>query len=159
MTRTRHNSRGASRRSQSGSLILEASIALGFASVLGLLLLKGSLISLSSNQWSSMQTLTDAYLTKETALANRIPLADLTATPSLWPDPETDTPPRSEMTVTLGKIAGGTAVTGQLVRFRSNETLDDDATTGTSVYRLYSVLSYRVDGKDYFKSRSTLRVQ
>jgi hypothetical protein len=142
-----------------GSLILEASIGLAFASVLTLLLLKGSMVGLSSNQWTVMQTLTDAYLTRETALANRIPLADVVVAGSQWPDPTTDTPARNEMTVALGKLAGGIEVSGQLVRFRSNETQTDDATTGTTIYRLYSVLSYRVNGKDYFKSRSTLRMQ
>jgi hypothetical protein len=146
-------------RTRRGSLIIEATVSVAFASVLTLLLLKGSLVGLSSNQWTVMQTLTDAYLTKETALANRIPLEDILGANSEWPDPLTDIPPRKEMTVSLGKLAGGTAVQGQLVRFRTNETQGDDAVTNSDIYRLYSVLTYRVGDKDYYKSRSTLRMQ
>lgn len=142
-----------------GSMLLEATLAMGFAAALALVMMKASLIGLTSNQWSVMQTLTDAYLTKETALANRIPLADLTAESSQWPDPTVNTPQRNEMTVSLGKLAGGTAVTGTLTRFRTDETQQDDAATASSVYRLYSILTYRIGDKDYFKSRSTLRVQ
>jgi hypothetical protein len=140
-------------------LILEATISLAFASALSLLLLKSAMVGLSSNQWTVMQTLTDAYLTRETALASRTPLADILGADSPWPDPESDVPPRNESTVDLGKIAGGNSVTGQLVRFRTNETSADDSSTGTAVYRLYSVLSYRVGGKDYYKTRTTLRTE
>jgi hypothetical protein len=152
-------SQGGAGRLRRGSLILESSVALAFASTLALLLLKGSIIGLSGNQWSVMQTLTDAYLTRETALANRTPLADILAPNSPWPDPETDVPERSEMTVTIGKLIGGTPVQGRLVRFRINETTESDAITQTNTYRLCSVLSYRIGGKDYHKTRSTLRNQ
>ncbi|MDZ4288142.1 MAG: hypothetical protein U0984_09295 [Prosthecobacter sp.] len=140
-------------------MILEATVAMGFAAVLALVMMKASMIGLTGNQWTIMQTLTDAYLTRETALANRLPVADLTATTSQWPDPTVDTPQRYETTVTLGKLPGGAAVLGNLVRFRTNETQQDDATTASSVYRLYSILSYQIGDKEYFKSRSTLRLQ
>ena len=146
-------------RLRKGSVILEASIGLAFASVLTLLLLKGSMVSLSSNQWTILQTLTDAYLTKETALANRVPLEDVLVAGSQWPNPTTDLPPHNVMTVTLGKMAGGIVVQGQLTRYHTNETQSDDASTSSNVYRLYSVLSYRVNGKDYYKTRSTVRMQ
>jgi hypothetical protein len=146
-------------RLKRGAMLLEATMAMGLASVLALVLMKASLIGLTGNQWNVMQTLTDAYLTRETALAKRMPLADITAANSPWPDPTTDVPPRQETTVSLGKIAGGTAVTGTLIRFRANATQQDDAAMATSVYRLYSVLSYKVGDKVYFKSRSTIRMQ
>ena len=142
-----------------GSVLLEVSMAMGFAAVLALLVMKASLLALSNNQWTVIQTLTDAYLTRETALSNRLPLADLTAANSQWPDSTTDNPPRLVQPVSLGKLAGGSAVNAVLTRFRVNETPDVDADTGLAVWRLHSVLSYDVGGHQYFKTRSTLRMQ
>jgi hypothetical protein len=106
-----------------------------------------------------MQTLTDAYLTRETALANRIPLADLTKEGSAWPDPEVDDPPESRETVILGRTAGGNTVEAVLIRFRVNETDETDPDTGLQVWRLHSILNYTIGEKSYVKSRSTLRMQ
>jgi hypothetical protein len=73
------------RRPSTGSLLIEVSLALGLAVMLALVMMKASLLAISGNQWTVMQTLTDAYLTRETALSNRIPWVDLTATGSPWP--------------------------------------------------------------------------
>jgi hypothetical protein len=106
-----------------------------------------------------MQTLTDAYLTRETALAHRVPVADLTSVETKWPDAAVDDPPRLVQTVELGKTAGGHAVNGTLTRYRVNETPEDNADTGISVWRLHSILTYKIGDADYVKSRSTLRMQ
>ena len=132
---------------------------MGLTAFLGLLLMKASLLALSNNQWTVMQTLTDAYLTRETALSHRVPVADLTGPDSKWPDAAVDDPPRSVQTVQLGKTAGGHAVSGTLTRFRVNETPEDNEDTGISVWRLHSVLVYKIGDQDYVKSRATLRMQ
>ncbi|MDB6072509.1 MAG: hypothetical protein JWO89_149 [Verrucomicrobiaceae bacterium] len=134
-------------------------MAMGLAAVLALLVMKASLLALSNNQWTVFQTLTDAYLTRETALSNRLPLADLTGASSQWPDSAMDSPPRLEQNISLGKLAGGKAVDAVLTRFRVNETPNMDPDTGLAVWRLHSVLSYTVGGHRYFKTRSTLRMQ
>lgn len=128
---------------------------MGFAAVVALVVLRASLLALSSNQWTTMQTLTDAYLSRETALSNRVPMADITASPSDWPLQE-DAAPR---TISLGKVAGGNTINGTLTRFRVNQAPVTNAVTGLAVWRLHSVLSYKVDGKKYVKSCSTLRMQ
>ncbi|MEZ0274712.1 MAG: hypothetical protein ACAH88_07390 [Roseimicrobium sp.] len=143
-------------RWQSGSMLLEASIALGAAVMLALLLMKASLLAITGNEWTSMQTLTDSVLTRETALANRMPFADISSSTSLWPDVGGTLTPQ---TVQLGKLMGGTAVTGQLTRFRVSEVDSAQPEVNLSVWRMHSVLKYKVAGKDYVKSTSTLRVQ
>ncbi|HCN27451.1 MAG TPA: hypothetical protein DIT64_01405 [Verrucomicrobiales bacterium] len=143
-------------RQHQGSVLIEVSLGLGVATVLALMLMKASLLSVGSNQWTIMQTLTDAFMTRETALANRIPVADLTAPDSIWPDAGEDDPPRHEETVTLGRVAGRVEITGDLIRFRVNETGgEEDAPL--AIWRLHSILTYHIGGKQYVKSRATLR--
>ncbi len=146
-------------RHEQGSLLLEVSVAMGFTALLALMVMKASLLALSNNQWTIMQTLTDAYLTRETALSNRVPLADLTGATSQWPDATADDPPKLQQPVTLGKLVNGKTVEATLTRFRVNETPVPDADTGIAVWRLHSVLAYQVGEKQYVKSRSTLRMQ
>ena len=151
--------RNRGRGTEFGSVLLEVSIAMGLAAVVALVVMRASLLALSSNQWTIMQTLTDAYLTRESALSNRVPVADLTAAPSAWPDAAVDDPPRNEQTVEVGRLAGGKPVTATLTRFRVNETPVADTDTGLAVWRLHSVLTYQVADQQYVKSRSTLRMQ
>lgn len=142
-----------------GGVLVEVSIAMGLAAVVALIVMRASLLALSNNQWTIMQTLTDAFLTRETALSNRVPVTDLTASNSAWPDRSSDDPPIRQQTIELGKLAGGKPVTATLARFRTNETAPGASETPIEVWRLYSVLYYNIDGKEYFKSRSTLRTR
>ena len=139
-------------------MLVEVSLGMGLASVLALILMKASLLAVSNNQWTIMQTMTDAYLTRETALSHRVPMADLTGAESAWPDAAGD-PARSVQTVSLGKTAGAHPVSATLTRFRVNETPADDADTGIAVWRLHSILTYKVGENEYVKSRATLRIQ
>lgn len=130
-------------------------MALGLAVTLALVMMKASLLAISGNQWTMMQTLTDAYMTRETALSNRIPLADVLAADSPWPDWAS----RSEQNVTLGKMPGGRVVQASLTRFRLSLPGDPAAEANLNVFRLYSVLKYQIGERQYVKSRSTLRMQ
>lgn len=148
--------RSCQRNRQRGSLLIEVSAALALTLALALLIMRASLLSISGNQWTIMQTLTDAYLSRESALANRLPFADLTDEQSSWPDLAVD--PVPEKTVTLGRTAGGQAVNGTLKRFRTAE-VSTVAEAQLSVWRLHSILTYRIGSQEYMKSRSTLRLQ
>src|SRR5215212_6908940 len=117
-----------------GSVLVEVSLGMGLTAFLALILMKASLLALSNNQWTIMQTLTDAYLTRETALSHRVPVADLTAAGSQWPDQAADDPPNAVQTVNLGKTAGGQVITATLTRFRVDETSPDDTDTGLSAW-------------------------
>lgn len=140
-----------------GNVLVEVSLAMAFAVFLALLAMRGSLLAISSNQWTIMQTLTDAYLTRETALSVRVPWADLTAADSPWPEQGVAVP--AQQAVTLGRLPGGRQVNAQLTRFRVNATQADQTDTGISAWRLHSILDYTVGGQRYVKSRSTLRAQ
>jgi hypothetical protein len=131
------------------------------ATMLALLLMRASLLALGSSQWTIMQTLTDAYLTRETALAHRLPLADLTDPESPWPNASAGEA-RFEATVSLGRMAGGNEVTASIVRFRVNPSPPanvEDGAPDVGVWRLHSVLTYRVGEQNYVKSRTVLRTQ
>lgn len=140
----------------SGSLLVEVTAALSLTAALALIVMRASLLAISSNQWTIMQTLTDACLSREVALSNRVPFADLTSPQSAWPDLATD--PVPEQIVILGRVAGGRDVQGTLKRFRTTEVVANSETPVT-VWRLHSVLSYNVGSLEYVKSRSTLRLQ
>lgn len=139
-----------------GSLLIEVSAALALTSALALVIMRASLLSISGNQWTIMQTLTDAYLSRESALANRLPFEDLTGLQSSWPDLAVD--PVPEQSVTLGRIAGGQLVSGTLRRFRTAEA-STVPEAPLVVWRLHSILSYQIGSQEYVKSRSTLRLQ
>ena len=143
------------RTTQNGSVLIEASIALGLAVFLALMSLKASMLAVSGNQWTIMQTLSDAYMTRETALSHRVPIVEVLGTTSLWPDWSQ----RTSQTVNLGKVAGGRLVQGELTRFRMELPSSGEGETNLRVLRLYSVLSYMVGDKKYVKTRSTLRME
>lgn len=149
---------GSSRRPlRTGSLLIELSVALGFTTMLALLMMRSSLLAISGNQWTVMQTLTDAYMSREAALANRMPFAQVEADASPWPE-MTNEAGVSEQTVTIGRLAGGQSVTAVLKRCRTAETAQN-ADLSLSVWRLHSALIYEIGDKSYTKSRSILRVQ
>lgn len=139
-----------------GSLLIEVSVALALTATLALIIMRASLLAISGNQWTIMQTLTDAYLSRESALSNRLPFAELASAQSAWPE-LADTP-LPEQTVTLGRVAGGRAVQGSLKRFRTSE-VTSNSETPVTVWRLHSILSYHIGSQEYVKSRSTLRLQ
>lgn len=145
-----------------GSLLIEVSLGMWLAAMLVLLLMRASLLALGSNQWTIMQTLTDAYMTRETALANRLPMADLTEAGSPWPDAGANEA-RFEGVVSLGRLAGGTEVTARIVRFRVNCAPADGAlgagAPDLAIWRLHSVLTYQIGEQSYVKSRAVLRTQ
>ncbi|MEN3943766.1 hypothetical protein WJU23_20870 [Prosthecobacter sp. SYSU 5D2] len=143
-----------------GSLLVEVSLAMGLTALVALVLMRASLLAISGNQWTVMQTLTDAYLTRETALANRLPFADVTGEASAWPAANLDSEDVvvDEQTVTLGRLAGGTAVQGVIRRFRTQEAAPVSEVS-QAVWRLHSILAYNIGDEQYTKSRSVLRVQ
>jgi hypothetical protein len=86
-------------------------------------------------------------------------MADLTGSESQWPDQALDDPPYKVQEVSLGKVAGGNGVSATLTRFRVNEAANVETDTGIAVWRLHSVLTYKIGDHQYVKSRATLRMQ
>ena len=125
---------------------------------LGLILLKLSLNILVPRQWALQQTVTDAYMTYERAYAQRIPFETITAANSPWPL----SPTTSQSTVELGRLPGASAITGTVYRTRIED--NSAATSGTNpagmkIWRLQSVVSYKIGKREYLKSRTVVRTQ
>ncbi|MGB1131182.1 MAG: hypothetical protein ACPG4K_14110, partial [Haloferula sp.] len=108
---------------------------------------------------------TDAYLTYEKAYAQRLPFADLLAGNSPWPR----YPAKSEEDVELGKLPGGRAISGKVIRTRlpddNNFPIDggrgsvSSNPAGMKVWRFQSLLVYELGGRQYVKSRTVIRSQ
>ncbi len=144
-------------------------MALSILTVIGLVLLKLSLNILHPRQWILQQSVTDAHMTYERAYAERIPFEILTASNSPWPDfsasPKTAVTPN----VIIGRLPGGTPITGTVTRTRIADpgNYPIDGGTGTiasnpaamKVWRVQSVLTYTVGNRTYAKSRTVLRSQ
>lgn len=135
-------------------------MALSLLTVLGLGLLKLSINILAPRQWTLQQSVTDAYMTYERALAERAPFERITAEDSLWPV----FPASAESQVELGSLPGGRALQGTVVRTRQvdGNTPQNDETLNPAkmqVWRLQSIVRYQVGGRTYLKSRTVIRSQ
>lgn len=138
-------------------MLLEASLALGAATLLSLLMMKASLLAIGGNDWTTMQTLTDALLTREAALANRVPFAEIASGTSFWPEAVSSLSAAPD--IELGKMMGGKAINAKLIRYRVNEAVVGEPEVNLAIWRLHSVLQYTVGANTYVKSTSTLRAQ
>lgn len=152
------------RKSRSrGVALMETTIGLGGLVVVSLLLLKAAMTATTAQRWTIIQGMTDAYMTRETATAKRVPFDEIVEVDSRWPIH----PTISEDTVEIGKLPGGLSVLGVIRRTR----IPDDTnfpsaggggTTETNpakieVWSLQSLLSYELSGRTYVKSRTVVR--
>lgn len=152
-------------RLRAGSVLLEAVAAMVLLSIAGLALLKGSLNTLAPRQWALVQNITDAHLTYEKAYADRIPFSELTAVGSPWPV----YPNKATSSVVLGTLPGGTSVSGTIVRTRIPDPINlpvhgGSGTTASNpaemqVWQVQTLVLYKIGGRNYVKSRISMRSQ
>lgn len=150
---------------KSGSLLNEGALALALLTFIGLILLKLSLNILTPRQWSLQQTITNAYMTYERSVAERIPFEDLLDSSSPWPA----FPSTSQETVEMGRLPGGAPIYGTITRTRlpSDNNYPIDGGSGTvntnpaamKVWKVQSIATYTIGNRDYAKSRTVLRSQ
>lgn len=148
-----------------GSLVLEAAIGYGVLLVVALLMLKASRTVAAAQQWTVRQAMTDAYMTRETALGTRWPFDDFKLNGSPWPT----YPSIDEETVVVGRMPGGNTVTATIRRtkYPAPENLVTAGGAGTEstnpaqteAWKLQSLLLFQVGDRDYVKSRTVLRVR
>jgi hypothetical protein len=130
------------------------------------LLLKLSLNILQPRQWSVYQSISDAYMTYERAVAERVPFEDLTKPDSDWPV----FPEVSSSEVEIGRIVGGRPVFGTVNRTRlpdanNWDVINDPAEaarlnpSAMETWRVQSILTYQVGDKTYYKARTVIRSQ
>ena len=149
-----------------GVALFEVTLALLALVILALVMLKASLNVTEAQRWTVVQSLSDAFLTHEVALAARIPYGDLldgANTP--WPT----FPASKETEVELGRLPGGVAVTADLHRTKmpaeSNLVSKGGTASSTSnaanmeTWIVKSLLSYDIGGRSYVKTRTTVRVR
>lgn len=150
---------------QRGSVLIEVAMSYGVLVAIALLALKASINATSGQSWTVKQAMSDAYITRESALASRVPFNTLVGAASPWPlSPALSTSP-----VILGRLPGGGTVSGTLHRTRTPDPNNLPAAggsgtaatnpTGTETWRLQSILDYEIGGRTYVKSRTVLRVR
>ena len=150
---------------QRGSALIEVAVAYGTLATVALLTLKAAVNTTSSQAWTVKQSMSDAYLTRETALASRVPFDDVTSDGSLW----ALYPNVTTSTVEIGKLPGGAPVIAVLHRTRipdSNNLASAGGTGtnntnpgGTEAWKLQSLLVYSIGQKEYVKTRTALRIR
>jgi hypothetical protein len=155
---------------------MEAMMGLSLLVVLGLVLLKLSLNVLAPRQWILQQTVSDAYMTFERAYAERIPFENLVAADSPWPASTSSTINSKNLTVEIGRLPrvlpnfpAGVPIIGTVTRTRfpdpGNYPFDGGSGTvatnpaAMKVWKVQSVLTYKVGNRTYAKSRTVLRTQ
>lgn len=134
-------------------------------SVLGLSLLKMSINITAPRQWTLQQTISDAYMSYEKAYAQRAAFETLSGDTSPWPE----FPASSSEQVELGKLPGGSAISGTITRTRHPDPNNYPIRGGTGTmqsnpagiegWQLQSILRYDVGGVSYAKSRTVVRSQ
>ena len=148
-----------------GFALVEATLAMSLLSVVGLLLLKLSLNVIAPRQYTLQQVLSDSYMTFERARADRIPFETLLGSESPWPA----YPAVAKEEVVIGKLPGGATVTGTVIRTRiaDPDNFPVDGGEGTvdvnpaamKIWRVQSILSYKIADRTYLKSRTLVRSQ
>jgi hypothetical protein len=157
---------GRKRRAMAaGTVLIEATMTLMALSILGLIMFKMALNITAPRQWTLQQTISDAYMTYEKAYAQRISFEDLTASDSPWPV----FPAKGEEQVEIGRLPGGRALTGTVVRTRfadknnlpthGGEGTEASNPGGMQVWKVQSIVRYQIGGREYVKTRTVIRVQ
>ncbi len=141
-------------RCNRGSMLIETTIAMGILVALSSVLLKFSFNVLQVDNWSIMQTMSDATMTYEVAYARRIPFDQL----ELETTPYPLYPEIAREEVSLGNRPGGGEVSGVVSRTRMLLATSSEL-TGLESWRLQAVLEYQVNGKAYVKSRQVIRTR
>ena len=153
------------RAGQRAFSLVEITLAVALLTAVSVMLLKASIQISAMQSSAAMQSLTDAYLSRETALASRLPFEDLVSAESPWP-----LYPESSVTeVMIGRYPGGREIRVSLIRSRDPDlnNLDTSGGAGTlltnparsEAWKARSIISYQVAGRDYHKARTILRIR
>ncbi|MCB1234521.1 MAG: hypothetical protein KDM91_05575 [Verrucomicrobiae bacterium] len=142
------------RGSRRGAALIEICLGLGALLILAMLQLRSSVLAAQGQHWTVVQTMSDAYLTREVAFARQVPYEAIDTPESDWP-----TYPRTAREeVTIGKLPGRKPVKAWLVRTKRAEAdafddVDPEPDTPRS-WKLESFLTYEISGRQYVKSRT-----
>ncbi len=146
-----------------GFMLVEAMVSLSLLTALGLTMLKLSLDILAPRQWVIQQTITDAYMTRERALMERVPFAEIQAAPAgdlaapIWPTTAIDVTLPAIGSLPQGRPISGTVKRGCVADANNNNLVINP--TRLEAYTLTSTLTYTIGTRTYTKSRSVYRTQ
>lgn len=155
--------RSARKRRSRGVALIEVTVGLGALIGMSILLLKASVSATSAQRWTVIQGMTDSYMTRETAVAKRVPFADIVSLNSRWPV----YPNAAVETVEIGRLPGGKPVTATIRRTRIPDEnnfwsadglgTEDSNPAKMEIWKLQSLLSYDLSNRVYVKSRTVVR--
>lgn len=156
------NPRGRASRRRALAIV-EVTIGITALVSVSLLLLKASLSATASQRWTVIQGLTDAYMTRETAVSKRAPFSEIVAANSRWPV----YPNVATEVVEIGRLPGGKIIAATIHRTRFADEnnfwsaqglgTEDSNPAKMEIWRLQSLLSYNLSGRDYVKTRTVVR--
>lgn len=152
-------------------MLVELSLAVTLLLFISLWAFRTNLQTIRPRNWAMVQAISDAYMTGPLAAAEAIDFNELLSSTSDWP-----TYPNSQTTnVTIGSLplgdaaAGVRVITGVLIQTKrpAPNNLPSAGGTGTVTtnpaqvesWLVQSHLTYSVGGRDYIKSRSTVRTR
>ena len=149
-----------------GVALFEVTLSLATLIIIALVALKASLNVVEAQRWTLIQSLSDAYLTREVARANRIPFSELkNPLETQWPT----YPESTSEEVEIGRLPGAIPVEAKLIRTKyparqnliskGGELTIPENPTRMETWLIKSFLSYRLAGRDYVKSRTIVRVR
>jgi hypothetical protein len=153
------------RAASRGSMVVEAALGYGTLLIVALVTLKASLAVCYGQRWTIRQAMTDAFMTRETAIGNRWPFEEINQVSSPWPTYPTVTTTTQE----IGKLPGGQAVNVTLKRTKipSPNNLANAGGTGSLTtnpgamesWKLQSFVIYSIGNRQYVKARTVLRTR
>lgn len=145
--------------------MIESTIAFLAMAFLATILLRAASNATAAQRWTVISGMTDAFMTRELAIAKRIPFEDFKDAGSDWPI----YPAIATENVVVGKLVGGRDLTATVQRTRRPSTNNHPDAGGTGndttnpiemeAWKLQSYLTYSVADIEYVKSRTTLRVR
>lgn len=157
---------------------MELTFATALLLFVSLWALRTNLQTIRPRNWAMIQAITDAYMTEHLAYAEAIEYEKL-----LGPDPNLALgiddpsvsywpayPANHTRDVTVGTLPSGLVVTGTLIQTRQpdiNNISSSSETTGTPLtnpaqvesWLVQSHLTYTIAGREYVKSRNTVRTR
>lgn len=146
-------------------MLIELSLAVTLLLFVSLWVFRTNLQTIRPRNWAMVQAISDAYMTEHLARAESIDFNELLGGTSPWPlFPDTNS-----TSVTIGSLPNGSTITGNLVQTRQPADnnlataggMGDTTTNPARIesWLVQSHLTYTVGGRDYVKSRSTVRTR
>ncbi|MBK1830370.1 hypothetical protein JIN77_06515 [Verrucomicrobiaceae bacterium R5-34] len=146
-------------------MLVEMTVAMVLLTTIGMVVFKSTIDLIAPRQSILHQNVSDAYLSYESAYAERVSFEVLTSNSSPWPI----YPSKTSSTVEIGKLPGAIPIMATVVRTRIPDpnnlsSAGGSGTTDTNpaemeTWRVESHMTYQIGDETYVKSRSTVRTQ